>query len=312
MRRIVPIALTALILAAPAAAAVTREAKGKLAALSATSVTITGEHASLTCALGERARALAGFSVGDRVVIVCRRTGTGWTLQRIRHLPATVKPVPGTNPPAPVPPSGEGAAKPATVDRRGAIVLLSTTSVTVRGDGELTCTIGEQSPSTAAFHVGDQVKITCAAGTLTEIERLAPPPPAPVPTPAYGAGTIAALSATTITVTGERNLTCTLTDRSPRLGDYHVGDRVKMACTDGVLTAIARVDAPAPAPPAPAPVYAYGTIAALSAGSITVTGEHTLTCTLTDRSPRLGDYHVGDRVKIACTDGALSAIARVV
>jgi len=36
------------------------------------------------------------------------------------------------------------------------------------------------------------------------------------------------------------DLSCRVTDASPRLGDYHVGDHVKLACADGVLKLIAK------------------------------------------------------------------------
>jgi hypothetical protein len=36
-------------------------------------------------------------------------------------------------------------------------------------------------------------------------------------------------------------VTCTLGEHSPRLGDFHAGDRVKLGCTDGrVLLSISR------------------------------------------------------------------------
>ena len=38
----------------------------------------------------------------------------------------------------------------------------------------------------------------------------------------------------------DSGMTCSVGDPSPHLGDYHVGDRVKVLCTDGVLTAISR------------------------------------------------------------------------
>jgi hypothetical protein len=37
------------------------------------------------------------------------------------------------------------------------------------------------------------------------------------------------------------DVSCRVTDGSPRLGDYHVGDRVKLGCADGVLKLIAKL-----------------------------------------------------------------------
>jgi ribosomal protein L21E len=121
-------------------------------------------------------------------------------------------------------------------------------------------------------------------------------------------GTLTSLSDTSLTVhTDSRDLTCTRNAASPRLGDYHVGDKVKIGCTNGFLTAIAKADSP----PA-VTTYSTGTLSALSTTSITVhNDERDLTCTLIDGSPKLADYHVGDRVKIYCSNGALVGIASV-
>ena len=37
------------------------------------------------------------------------------------------------------------------------------------------------------------------------------------------------------------DVSCRVTDGSPRLGDYHVGDRVKLGCAGGVLKLIAKL-----------------------------------------------------------------------
>jgi hypothetical protein len=122
-------------------------------------------------------------------------------------------------------------------------------------------------------------------------------------------GTISVLTPASITLPTERgDVTCARSDGSPRLGDYyHVGDKVKFACTEGVLTAITKLEAPAPEVQT-----GLGTLTALSDTSLTVhteTGD--LTCKLGEGSPRLGDYHVSDLVKVSCTNGVLTAIARV-
>ena len=57
---------------------------------------------------------------------------------------------------------------------------------------------------------------------------------------------ISALSPASVTVTNDDGtVTCTLGDGSPKLGDYRVGDRVKLSCAEGVLTAIAKLTPPA-------------------------------------------------------------------
>src|SRR5579862_7526020 len=59
------------------------------------------------------------------------------------------------------------------------------------------------------------------------------------------AGVIARLSPTSITVgQGEHHrLRCRITTLSPALGSFGVGDRVRIACADGLLVAIADVPA---------------------------------------------------------------------
>jgi hypothetical protein len=127
---------------------------------------------------------------------------------------------------------------------------------------------------------------------------------------------------------GDRDLTCSITDASPSTGTAKVGDHVRVICANGVLTAIAPplarpVDPPKP-PAAPEPprqpehptthvlTGAIGSITAVDASSLTVhNAEHDLTCSVGDSSPHLGDFHVGDRVKVLCTDGVLSSIVRV-
>jgi hypothetical protein len=144
-------------------------------------------------------------------------------------------------------------------------------------------------------------------------------------------GAITALSATSISLhDGDRDLTCSIKDGSPSTAPAKVGDHVRVACTNGVLTAIAPV-VPPPTRPAeppkqpeqpkqPEPEHptthvltgAIGTIAVLGTSSLTVhNAEHDLTCSLGESSPRLGDFRVGDHVKVLCTDSVLSTIARV-
>jgi len=50
------------------------------------------------------------------------------------------------------------------------------------------------------------------------------------------------LSSLSLTVHNDEHgdITCRLTDGSPHVGDFHVGDHVKLACADGVLKLIAK------------------------------------------------------------------------
>jgi hypothetical protein len=215
---------------------------------------------------------------------------------------------------------------------RGAIAAITPRAISVQTDGAkvTTCVLGERSPSLRGYSAGDRVAIACLKVrrhlVLAKIRHL------DVVTNADGevkkvtfGGAITALSATSISMhDGDRDLTCSLTDGSPSTASVKIGDHVRVACTNGVLTAIAPVGPPPatkpvepptrPEPAHPAPhvmTGAIGTITALGTTSLTVhNAEHDLTCSLGDSSPRLGDYHVGDRVKVLCADGMLSAIAR--
>jgi hypothetical protein len=89
-----------------------------------------------------------------------------------------------------------------------------------------------------------------------------------------------------------------------------VGDRVKVGCLGGVLKALARSDSTPP--PADAhTVTVAGTLSALSSLSLTVHGEHgDISCGV-PATAHLGDFHVGDRVGMACTDGVLLKLVKL-
>lgn len=201
------------------------------------------------------------------------------------------------------------------VTHSGKLVKRTASSVTVKdGDHTVTCSRTDASPGLGDAKVGKDVTIKCEDGVLTAIAKTDPPPPAVDTQTAVGA--LAARSDASVTVHGEKgDVTCTRGSGSPALGDVRPGDRVKITCANGVLTAIAKLDpAPPPAPPAPVDVTVtrLATLTAVTDGSLTVhNGDGDLTCTRTDRSPALGDAHVGDPVKVACTNGVLTAFAKV-
>jgi ribosomal protein L21E len=132
----------------------------------------------------------------------------------------------------------------------------------------------------------------------------------------YATGSITALTDGAISVHGDRDTTCTRGPSSPTLGDYKVGDKVTIACVNGVLSGIAKSSSPPPPPPPPPPPaptandYTTGSIVAITDGSISVHGDRDTTCTRGASSPKLGDYKVGDRVTIGCAGGVLAGIVR--
>ena len=290
--------------ALPAAADSGVTLKGTIASVSPAAVAIQdAKGATTTCVAGAKSPSLDGYAAGDPVQAVCLHARAKLVLVKIRHLG---KP-------------GGGDSEPVTFG--GVVTALSETSISLHdGSRDLTCAIGADSPPTAGVEVGAHVKVACANGVLVKVALLptgdgkpAPPPPvAPSHTTLAANGTVSALSSASLTVhTDGGEVTCTVGDGSPSVGDVHVGDRVKMGCVDGVLTTLARVDNP---PPPPANVVTVGgTLSALSVTSLTVhNAEHgDVTCTLGASSPRVGDFHVGDHVGIACADGALVKIVRL-
>lgn len=237
----------------------------------------------------------------------------------------------------------------------GTITALTSTSIKIDADHDLTCSLNSSSPTLAGFAVGDRVGIACSGGVLVKIAK--------VPSATYGAGKITALSATAIIVAGRRTLTCAVGGASPALGSFSPGDAVGIACTGGVLTRIralptidtaggtvsaigatsitvrdltCKITADSPdtggvavgdkvgiacsggvlvklvkAPAEPSNATTGGSITALSTSSITVAGEHPLTCRLTGDSPDVTGYKVGDQVGVGCAGGVLVQIIRI-
>jgi hypothetical protein len=296
MRRVVILSLAALVFAAPAAAqrpkprsfaklarahvvvartaASLRTATGALTALDSSSLTVRTDGGDVTCTLGESSPRLGDFHVGDKVKIACSNE----VLTAIAKLDG-----------------GDVRTE------SGTLVALSDMSVTVRMlNGELTCTLGDGSPTLGDFHVGDKVKVVCAHGVLTTIAKVL------TDNVVSRQGTLTALSESSVTVhSGDGDLACSRGDRSAALGDFRVGDLVKVSCANGVLSAMAKVATSTV-------VTRLGTLTALSDASVTVhNGDGDLTCKRTDASPALGDFHVGDLVKMSCSNGVLTTIARV-
>jgi len=208
----------------------------------------------------------------------------------------------------------------------GLVKSLSAAVLTVHGARDVRCRLTPHSPATAAVTVGDRVAVTCTGNVLIRIRdfgQTTPPTPAPATTAqptapattAGGSGSITALSSTSITVTGDRSLTCAITTAVAGLNNFHAGDAVRIGCVDGALYYVVAATPPAtttttttPSTAAPPNSYGIGTITALTATTITVTGDRTLSCELASSSPALGDYHIGEVVKIACQNSVLTGI----
>jgi len=101
--------------------------------------------------------------------------------------------------------------------------------------------------------------------------------------------------------TDSRDLTCSRGEHSPALGDLRAGDRVKIACTSGVLTAIAKLTET---------TITTGVLSALSHTSVTVLSDGGERTCARGESPTLDGYTLGDRVRMTCVNGVLTAFAR--
>jgi hypothetical protein len=206
---------------------------GTVTALTDASITLHDGDRDLTCKLDRASPSTVDLKVGQHAKITCvDGVLTAWS-------PVT---------------TGDAARV------WEGVVTATGSSITVHNaeHGDLTCSVGDGSPSLAAVKVGDRVLVGCRVGTnqLVYLKVLAPgsdgTPPAgdPTPTPPSthtitgSGGVLTVLTAGSITVHNTEHgndFTCTVGDGSPALGDYHVGDHVKVLCTDGRLTAIARI-----------------------------------------------------------------------
>jgi hypothetical protein len=271
--------------------------------VTSTSIAVRGAEHKVRCAVTASSPSVATVKVGDRAAIGCRHVGDVLVLTRIKHLVAAA------------PTAGDTAQ----VTFGGAVTAVSTSSVSLHdGDRDITCSLGDSSPKLTTVKVGDHARVTCAGGvlvTFTPITIPTTPPPATT-----GGGTVSALSATSITVHNSEHgdVTCALTPSSPSVHEIHVGDVVRLGCVGGTLVAISKVTVTGPPPLAPTStppaIVAYGTITVLTPTALTINNpEHgDLTCTLGEHSPALGDLHVGDHVRIGCSDGSiLLSVARV-
>jgi hypothetical protein len=194
---------------------------GTVTALSTTSITVHTDKGDGTCELGDGSPSLADVKVGDRVLAGCK-TGTN-QLVYLKKLA-----VGGDAP------SGGGHK---TIGAAGVVSTVSSTSLTVHTDGgDVTCTVGDGSPTVANVHAGDRVKLGCVDGVLKVLTLTdSASGSGDGHTATTIAGTLTALSSSALTVHGEHgDVSCTVT-ATTRLGDFHVGDRVGMACVDGTL-----------------------------------------------------------------------------
>ena len=126
-------------------------------------------------------------------------------------------------------------------------------------------------------------RVVAIAGPVVDAEF----PPDGIPEINFAVEFDIELESNKITVTGERSLTCTIGPNSPRTGDFHVGDTVRIGCLNGALYYIVNASPPPPTTTATTTTttttsttndYGFGTITSLTSTTITVTGDSSLTC----------------------------------
>jgi hypothetical protein len=202
--------------ALPAAAGNDHNVNGTITSVTAQTISVQARNGVVTtCSLGLHSPAVAGFAPGDHVRMVCHGAGKRMArLAKIRRLD-----------PATAPTAASADTKPVTFG--GAITALSDTSISLHdGDRDLTCTIGDGSPSTGDYKVGQHVKVACAGGALVSISALGSGDVG-----RYFTGTVASLDDTGITVNTEHGpVTCSIGDGSPSTAGVNVGDHVGIGC----------------------------------------------------------------------------------
>jgi hypothetical protein len=164
------------------------------------------------------------------------------------------------------------AAPPKRASISGKISVLELKTITVRGNGKLTCRLTATSPRLRGFRLGTNARITCVKGVLAAISKVQTGNPLKPVTPAPGSG-----------VTQEEPITV-----NP--------DKGGSAGTSGLSPGQTGLS-----------VVGTSTITALGGGSITFAGS--LTCTVNGSSPSTAGFHAGQRVDYQCANGVLTRIS---
>lgn len=192
--------------------------RGSVKGRSARLVTVETEQGDVSCAVPEKlAEHVLELAVGDRVAVTCRESEG--------RLPELVAIVRGQS---------EKPAEREQTQARGPVVELGAAAIVVEDDSghRVACRVpAEKSAKVAGLAVGDRVKLLCAGGVVTYLERLAVEE-----TKIYGR--IAELGRDSVTVAGDgRTLRCTAAaELLEKLRRFAVGDSVKMICRGSSLT----------------------------------------------------------------------------
>jgi hypothetical protein len=238
-----------------------RAYQGKIASIGDAGVIVLYAGGTAACTIGPSSPSLDGFAKGDYVLMGCSIPAGQLVL--LKHLDVDSSGSTGATGAT----GTTGATTGTSVDQttKGTVTAVGNGSITVHNTerGDLTCTVGDGSPSVAGFQIGDLAGMGCKAGVLVIIVKQgsgsgsstsgdSSPPPLPPPTTTTTSsqpsvdqttkGTITALSDGAVTVHNNEHgdLTCSISDGSPSLDGLQIGDLAGMGCKAGVLVVIVK------------------------------------------------------------------------
>jgi len=291
-----------------------REMRGTVSSVGDDGIVVRRGDVNLSCVRIKSSPSTARISIGDRVLILCRRSHEGLVLLRVKKLPGETR----------------------TFELAGKVSMLAGGEVTVRTDAndrKLSCTAPARlAELTAALAVGDRVAMLCRGprnGEKLELVKLVTlrqgGQEGGTGRPALTdiAGRVSAIADGKITIqngdTG-RMLTCRVTPALVgAVAGIRLGDAAKMQCRGDELVAIQKAGgSPLPPPVTPTSFTFTGVLKLLSPDrvGIGVDGEGRYCFVPVDLRPRLIGYSLGQAVTLTCegvdaAHAALTAIAHV-
>jgi hypothetical protein len=141
---------------------------GEITALDDHSITLQTEHGPVTCKIADGSPSTAAFKVGDHVYMGCNASTMQLVLLKAPKTSSGDGGGTTTAPPKTDPPPTH-----TTTGARGVLSDVTDDSVTVTTDGgQVTCTLGDSSPSVDDLNVGDHVAMACWDGVLHEIAKV--------------------------------------------------------------------------------------------------------------------------------------------
>jgi hypothetical protein len=318
MRRILLPLCAFLVVAAPAFASGAehgpREMRGTVSSVGDDGIVVRRGDLKLSCVRIQSSPATDRISIGDRVLILCRRSHDGLVLLRVKKLPDEAR----------------------NFEQTGKVSVLAGDLVTVRNDAndrKLTCSAPARlAELMAALAVGDRVAVLCRGPRnrenleLVKLVKLHPSDQeGGSDKPALGdiAGRVSAIGDGKITIqNGDsgHTLTCRFT---PALADtvagIELGDAARMRCSGDELVAIQRAGGSPPPPPVTPTSFTFtGVLKLLSPDRVGVVadGEGRSCFVPVALRPQLIAYSLGQSAALSCqgadaAHASLTAIAHV-